>query len=248
MRVTSLRGWLALIGLAGVLVTAAAWGIFGRIPVEANGQGILLGSQAVRRLLAPTDGVVSEALRGGDAVQQGDAVVRLRDANGQEVNVPSDHAGVVLETYVYTGMAVAAGSPVANVEPQADDLQAVVFVPLDEGKRIEVGMRAHVSPVTVSAHEYGVLVGQVRYVSPFPVSSLRLTTLLENPDLVQYLTRGGPVHEVGVQLARDSSAASGYQWSSRGGPPTRLSAGTLASAAIVLAERRPLDLLLPAFN
>lgn len=53
------------------------WGIFGTIPVEVGGQGLLLGQEGIRRLLAPSDGVVTEHRRGGDAVRQGDVIVRL---------------------------------------------------------------------------------------------------------------------------------------------------------------------------
>ena len=54
--------------------------------------------------------------------------------------------------------------------------------------------------------------------------------------------------DFGVQLDRDPSTPSGFQWSSHGGPPFTLSAGTLTSADVVLGEQRPLGLVLPVFN
>ena len=64
---------------------------------------------------------------------------------------------------------------------------------------------------------------------------------------MHYVSKDGPVDEVAVQLDRDPSTPSGFQWSSHG-PPFALSAGTLTSADVVLGEQRPLGLVLPVFN
>src|SRR5918912_1009761 len=236
MQVTPLRGWLALVALAAVVVAAVAWGVVGTIPVEVSGQGLLLGQEGLRRLLAPTDGTVVDHRRGGEMVRRGDAVVRLQDKDGKQVDVASPDDGIVVETYVHRGFPVQAESPVASVEPGVSELQAVLFVPIADVSGIQPGMVVHVSPVSASASQYGVLLGKVVYVSPFPASSLRLKALLADSDLVQYVSRGGPVHEVAVQLDRDPSTPSGFRWSSGSGPPGRLTTGTLVSADVVLGE------------
>src|SRR5262245_20043302 len=141
MQVTPLRGWLALLALAGLLAAAVMWGVFGSIPIEVNAQGLLLSQQGIRRLVAPSDGGVTAHLRGGDVAHKGDAVVRLRDANGQEVDVASEQDGIVVETYVHTGYPVQAGSPVANIEPSAGGLEAVLMVPATDAKNIQPGMQ-----------------------------------------------------------------------------------------------------------
>jgi hypothetical protein len=248
MQVTPLRGWLALLALAAVVAVAVAWGIFGTIPIQINAQGLLLGGEGIRRVLAPGDGVVTMHRRGGDTVKTGDVVVRLQDPTGKEVDVTSPYDGLVVEAYVHVGSAVHAGTPLLNMEPRAEDLGAVLFVAVNNGKIIQPGMTVHLSPVTASADQFGVLLGRIVYVSPFPASNLRLQALLENADLVQYVSKDGPVYEVAVQLDRDPSTPSGFQWSSHGGPPFTLSAGTLASADVVLGEQRPLGLILPVFN
>jgi hypothetical protein len=248
MQVTPLRGWLALLALAAVVAVAVAWGVFGTIPVQIGAQGLLLGGEGIRRVLAPGDGVVTQHRRGGDLVKQGEVVVQLQDATGKAVDVASQYDGLVVEAYVHVGSTVHAGTPLLNVEPRASDLGAVLFVAVDNGKAVQPGMPVHLSPVTASADQFGVLLGQVVYVSPFPASNLRLQSLLENADLVQYVSKDGPVYEVSVQLNRDPSTPSGFQWSSHGGPPFTLSAGTLASADVVLGEQRPLGLVLPVFD
>lgn len=248
MQVTPLRAWLALVALTAVVVATIVWSMFARVPIEVNGQGLLMGQEGVRRLRAPTDGTVTQHRRGGDSVKKGDSIVRLQNAQGQAVDITTDNDGIVIETYVHPGEAVQAGNPVANVEPLGDQLQAVLFMSLNDAKTIEQGMPAHLSPSTVSPSQYGVLLGQVVYVSPFPASVLRLRTLLGADDLVQYVTRGGPVYEVAVQLNRDPNTPSGYQWSSGSGPPIRLSTGTMTTAQVVLGEQHPIGLILPVFN
>src|SRR3954471_23620092 len=111
MQVTPLRGWLALLALAVVVAAAVAWGIFGSIPVEINTQGIMLGADGIRRLVAPTAGGVTEHKRGGDVVKKGDVIASLKVANGKDVDITSDLDGMVVETYVHTGFTVREGGP-----------------------------------------------------------------------------------------------------------------------------------------
>ena len=42
VQVTDPRGWIALTGLGALLLAAIGWGIWGSIPTEAEGTGILL--------------------------------------------------------------------------------------------------------------------------------------------------------------------------------------------------------------
>ena len=47
MRVTSPRGWLALIALLALVAAAVAWGVFGTIPVAVRAEeGVLLGGDS----------------------------------------------------------------------------------------------------------------------------------------------------------------------------------------------------------
>ncbi len=248
MQVIPLRGWLALIALAAVVVAAVVWSVVGTIPVQVSGQGLLLGQEGIRRLLAPSDGTVVDHRRGGDTVHKGDVVVQLQDKDGKRVDVVSPDEGIVVETYVHRGFPVQADSPLATVEPRASELQAVLFIPIADASGIQPGMAVHLSPASASASQYGVLLGKVVYVSPFPASPLRLKALLADSDLVQYVSRGGPVHEVAVQINPDPSTPSGFQWSSGSGPPVRLTTGTLTTGDVVLGASRPLGLVLPVFD
>lgn len=79
MEVTSPKGWLALAALGALLATALTWGIFGAIPTEAAGEGILIRQGGVSNVVAAESGQVEEILvRVGDVIEKGQVVARLR--------------------------------------------------------------------------------------------------------------------------------------------------------------------------
>ncbi|HYO12030.1 MAG TPA: NHLP bacteriocin system secretion protein [Thermoanaerobaculia bacterium] len=79
MQVTTPKGWLALIGLGALLLTALGWGVFGSIPTEATGEGILLRRGGVSNIVAAENGQVEEILVGvGDVLEKGQVVARIR--------------------------------------------------------------------------------------------------------------------------------------------------------------------------
>lgn len=79
MQVTTPRGWLLLIGVAALLVTAATWSVFGSVPERIDGQGILIRSGGVLEVEAPGEGRVTDvAVRVGDNVTEGQVVARIQ--------------------------------------------------------------------------------------------------------------------------------------------------------------------------
>jgi HlyD family secretion protein len=77
VQVTSPRGWLALSALGGLLLLALAWGVFGTIPTEATGEGILL--RGVAALVAPGSGPIEEVrVAVGDTIHKGQVVAEIR--------------------------------------------------------------------------------------------------------------------------------------------------------------------------
>ncbi|HSG40500.1 MAG TPA: NHLP bacteriocin system secretion protein, partial [Thermoanaerobaculia bacterium] len=79
MQVTEPKGWLALTALGALLLTSVAWGVFGSIPTEAQGQGILLRQGGVSSLVAAENGQVEEILVAvGDVIEKGQPVARVR--------------------------------------------------------------------------------------------------------------------------------------------------------------------------
>jgi HlyD family secretion protein len=79
LQVTDPKGWMALGALGAILVSTLAWGIWGAIPTESTGEGILLRRGGVSDLVAPGAGQIEEVLVGvGDAIEKGQPVARIR--------------------------------------------------------------------------------------------------------------------------------------------------------------------------
>jgi len=79
VQVTDPRGWLALTGLGALLLAAIGWGIWGSIPTESQGEGILLRQGGVSALVSAGNGQVEEILVAvGDAIEKGQPVAKIR--------------------------------------------------------------------------------------------------------------------------------------------------------------------------
>ncbi|HSU82258.1 MAG TPA: NHLP bacteriocin system secretion protein, partial [Thermoanaerobaculia bacterium] len=79
VQVTDPKGWIALAGLGALLLAAIAWGIWGSIPTEAQGDGILLRQGGISDLVSNAAGQVQEMLVGvGDVIEKGQPVARIQ--------------------------------------------------------------------------------------------------------------------------------------------------------------------------
>ena len=183
---------MALLGLFALLVPAALWGVFGSIPsqVTAN-DGILLHRDALHGVVSQTSGIVTDVLvENGDVVQPGQVVAHATtDAAGQ-AEVTTLFGGKVVDVPIGKGMLLSRGQLVAVVEEGDEPLEAVFFVPAEEGKQLTTGMQVHVSPSTTKAEEYGYLQGKVLAVSQLPVSEGDMLKLLQDQSLVDASARG----------------------------------------------------------
>jgi multidrug efflux pump subunit AcrA (membrane-fusion protein) len=78
IKVTSPRGWLALIALSLLLAAAIVWSITGSLPTKITGQGILLNNGGVFSLTHDTAGQVLDVrFKTGDKVKKGDVIARI---------------------------------------------------------------------------------------------------------------------------------------------------------------------------
>ncbi len=76
--VTTPKAWLALIGIAIILITAIIWSIFGAIPTNVNGQGILINSYGIQNIIHTHSGQVTDIrVAAGDQVKRGEVVARI---------------------------------------------------------------------------------------------------------------------------------------------------------------------------
>ena len=164
---------------------------------------------------------------------------------GLNSEVLSPIEGRVVEIKISTGSVLNIGTPVVLIEDEGAKLEAVVYIPSDQGKNVKAGLQVHVAPSTVKREEFGTMVGTVTSVSDFPVTPQGMAAVLHNDQLVKLFSHDGAPYAVSVSLQRDASTTSGYRWAVGKGPEIHLTSGTLAQAEITTRNRRPLDLVVP---
>ncbi len=78
IQITTPKGWLALISLAGILVAIIVWSIFGSLPEKVYGQGILIKSGGVVRVVSMARGQLTDIrVDIGDIVKKGQVIARV---------------------------------------------------------------------------------------------------------------------------------------------------------------------------
>ena len=172
--------------------------------------------------------------------------IKIKLTGAKEVKSPI--AGVITFTQASIGEKLEGGEVVATIATLAKNLDAIIFVPAQNGKRIKTGMKALISPTFVKKEEFGSIKAEVVQVSLFPSTSKTMLSVLQNEDLVREFTKQGTVIAVRVHLKIDPSTYSGYTWTSSQGPRQFISAGTLVNALITVETHAPISLIIPAFK
>ncbi len=174
-------------------------------------------------------------------------ITRLKARLSDQEVIRATRTGRIVELKVNVGVVVNPGTALATVEPvnAGEDLIALLFMKPGSGKRVVPGMKVQIAPNTVRVQEYGFIRGEVKSVSPLPVTPEGMRRILQNDQLVNQLSQGGSPIEVRVALKRDASTVSGYSWSSSQGPSQPINGGTLLSGEVVIKEVRVLELIIP---
>ena len=165
--------------------------------------------------------------------------------------VMSPYSGQIIELSAEKGVLVNTGSPLAKVElvgKNTKNLEAVVYFPAMQGKKVRLGMKAQLAPSTTRQEEYGYMLGLVTSVSEFPVSNAAMMNVLHNEALVSSLTSNGAPIEVHADLIPDPRTHSGYKWSSGKGPELMMGSGTMCMGSIVVEQQKPINMVIPLFK
>lgn len=176
------------------------------------------------------------------------ALATLMRASEQASLVFSPYSGRILEVRQSEGAPVQPGSALLTMEqtgPSVSDLEAVIYLSPLDGKKVQGNMSVQIAPSTVKQEEFGLMLGKVRNVADFPSSPEGMQRVLKNPQLVQQLAAGAAPIAVQADLTPSRETRSGYRWTSPRGPDTRIESGTLCTATITIADRRPISLVIP---
>ncbi|MFO8032104.1 MAG: NHLP bacteriocin system secretion protein [Desulfohalobiaceae bacterium] len=388
LQVTTSKGWLALLTLAGLILVALAWGFLGTLPTKVQGTGIFISGEGVKDISAPTSGQITTVyVSPGERLQKGQMVARIaqpelitkisqtrtllseikaekrqieeytqkemalqaqqnkrkterlsnemqnlreqienleerrenqatllekglitkneflstkedikavqeevqrlsnkkeqiplqmmqfreeqqeqirrkerrisevqRELQAQEERleeaskVYSPHSGRILEVPVTEGSRVNTGTRIASLElagAAVEDLVGVLYVPAGDGKQVEPGMMAHLSPSTVRKEEDGSMIGLVTNAGDFPATREGMMRITRNELLVEQLSKSGSSIEILVSPIPSPDTFSGYQWTSAGGPDQQIHSGTMTTGSIIVDKQAPITLVIP---
>lgn len=172
--------------------------------------------------------------------------------NKSSINVSSN--GKVLEVYKKTGDYIQVGDVIASIIIQnidADDQtqslnnEVILYIPIDDGKKITKGMSVQINPSTVDKEKYGCIIGTVKSVSEYAVSEESMLDVLNNELLVENISTGDALIEVHIELLKDNNTISKYKWTTKNGAPVTIAPGTVCSGRIAIDENKPIEIVFP---
>ncbi|MFC5496913.1 NHLP bacteriocin system secretion protein [Caenimonas terrae] len=169
-------------------------------------------------------------------------------SSDQATLVYSPYRGRVIEIRVGDGEIAAAGTPILTIEQtgaSVDDLEVVIYLSPQDGKKVKPHMNVQVSPSTVKREEFGFMLGKVRAVAEFPSTFQGMMRVLKNEQLVHQLSSQTSPITAQADLTPSNDTVSKYRWSSPEGPPLRVESGTLCNATVTLKNDRPITLVIP---
>ncbi len=165
----------------------------------------------------------------------------------KEREIKSPYAGRIIELTAVEGGLVNVGQRVAQIEKHTDNGHLVALAYFNDkiGKQLTENMTVRVSPSTVSQKLYGSVVGHISSISEFPVSSESAISYVGNTALAEKLTAGDYHIQAFIELQPNSKNPSGYQWTSLGGPNTKLTSGTSTDVWVTYERRTPISYIIP---
>jgi multidrug efflux pump subunit AcrA (membrane-fusion protein) len=247
VRLTSPRGWIALLLIAVVVVGGAVWGSTATLPRTVAASGLITSAQGVFPLQTLVSGQVTKVfVDRGDEVGAGQSVAEL--SNGTTTTtVKAPVPGRIFSLAAQVGLVFEAGSTLATAERSGtptDRLVAVVYVPDDAAATIQTGSRVDLTVANVPVTRFGVLRGRVSAIDSLESTRRDISGFLGDDDLAASLTAAGLRYRVTVDL-ETASTPSGYRWSTATGPPSHLRSRALVRGKIAQPPVRPIDWIMP---
>ncbi len=231
-------------------------GLVPRTEIEENEEAVESARRNLFEVMRRRDDLASEAVR-----RRSDLRIRVDEAGAEllearrEVNeietlietwrIRAPVAGRVTEIKAQVGAVLQPGESVLGIQTGDEGLDVLIYVSPADGKRVEPGMPARVSPNTVRHVEYGYLTGAVESRSAFPVSLESMTAVLQNQALAEAFSVRGTPYSGRIALDSDAGTASGFAWTSAKGAEVEVTAGTLARVEIEVDRQPPITLLIP---
>lgn len=244
--ITPLPLWIAIAAGFLLLVSVTVWGMYGKIPVIKNCQGVYYDMGNIQVVYSDTEGIVREInLDTGDTVKKGDVLMVIEDEQGEQHQVKAECDGAVFDPFAKKGSYVSKGSELMQIREENSSEAGYVYcyIGLAAAGQIKEGMEVKIAPDYLNTNEYGHMIGKVASVSRFIVNRSDLLDQIGNEDVIDSLLSNQAMISIRCELEKDENSVNGYKWSSEKGNTLELLNGTLINAQIVIDEKTPLSLM-----
>lgn len=231
-------------------------GLVARTEIEDNEEAVDLARRNLFDVMQRRDDLAAEALRRRTdlRIRVDEGKARLLEAR-REVKeletlietwlIRAPVSGRVTEIKAQVGAVLQPGESVLGIRTGDEGLDVLFYVTIADGKRVEPGMPARVSPNTVRHVEYGYMTGVVESISEFPASVDSVAAVLQNQDLAEAFSRSGTPYAGRIALTPDPASASGFSWTSVRGAQVQVTAGTVARVEVEVERQSPITLVIP---
>jgi len=166
----------------------------------------------------------------------------------QSTYIQATTKGIIRESLMRYGAPIAVGDMVFSIEDLTDGethLYVDLFIPFTAKAKVATGMKADIMPFDVNSGRYGQAISNIIEITNYPASSQFMGKILSNNVLVESILSKGPVYYARAKLVNDSTTVSGLKWSSKDGPPFKITAGVLCSSQIYTSTKPPLSFVVP---
>jgi hypothetical protein len=246
VKLTSPRGWIVLVTLAAVVLGGGTWAFGGSLPRAIDARGQLTSRQGIFAIKTVAAGQVVEVfVKRGSSVKKNAPVAVVTDGRSRRL-VRSPAKGRIFSlTQVGEVVQVASTLAVAErVDAAANWLVAVLYLPATQGAGVAPGDTVDLTVDSAPVAVFGVLRGRVASVDQLVSSRTDVADFLGDAGLAQALA-AGPARRIVVELVASTQTASGYEWSTKAGPPFRLGSWTGVVGAIAQPPLRPAQWVFP---
>ncbi|MDF2718101.1 MAG: bacteriocin system secretion protein [Paenibacillus sp.] len=262
MTIAHPRHWIALLSILVLLVAFFIWAVTGTVTVKMTGSGVFVLQDGFATIVHTSPGQVTDiGVKPGETVRRGDSVARIFDPSWPENGVRDDSTdsaqrlllksrvvslqnGRILKVHVQPGQWVQAGQPLFTLEAAGSEekFEAIVYVPVEQGKSLKPGIQARVWPNGDYANANGAILGEVATVSQVPEGLEDMERTTGNRELAATYMKAGPMVEVRVILQKDRSHPTGLRWTAqRAEPGMSVKTGMLCSAQFIIGKTHPIE-------
>lgn len=246
LQVTYVPTYLLAAAAALLLAAFIVWGLLGNVSDKAYYSGVVFPVQGTTDITLPNKGIVRSMLvHNGDSVHQGQTVAMVSIGDSHSF-LTSTVSGLVISTKT-DNEPFEAFDPIISVvdgrkgSSQLQRTQLIAYADNEAQRDLRVGMEAQVWPADEKRDEIGCIRGRITQVVRYPAHAVDVRQRLKSDVLTQRLLGDGQkvVYEVLIDLQRDPSDPTSYDWSFGQPDDVNMGIGTYCS---VLTETRRLSM------